>query len=92
MMTHLGQIDSTTVVWVLAAIQVSGLVSAWLARLSIGFRHQTSCQVLFFVFLAAVGGTTALSLFMLSNFTWMGCGTTLCLMVLTAIWDFGTVA
>lgn len=89
-MTFLGQFDSSTLVWVLAAIQVSGLISAWLARLSIGFRHQNYCQMLFFVLLATVGATTAASLFLMSNFTWMGCGTTLCLMVLTAIWDFGT--
>ncbi len=88
-MTLFGQVDSSTLVWILAAIQVSGLISAWLARLSIGFRHQNYCQMLFFVFLAAVGATTAMSLFMASHFTWMGCGTTLCLMVLTAIWDFG---
>lgn len=88
-MISLGQPLSLTTVSILGAILGSGLISAWLARLSVGSKGQTFCQSLFFACLALVGGATLFSL-SLTPVSWMGCGATMCTMVLTAIWDFGS--
>ncbi len=80
--------DAQTVSWILVTVQLAGLSSAWLARLSEGSRGQTSCQRIFLACLGLVGVATVLSLFMTAG-TWMFSGATLSLMVLAAVWDFG---
>ncbi len=76
------------VVWILSGIQLSGLVSGFMVRLSHRSRGEGLCQWVFLACLGAVGIATYWSL-RLSPFAWMACGTTLCAMVLMAIWDFG---
>lgn len=76
-----------SVIWcLLGTIEVLGLTSAWVARLSEGSRRQTSCQRVFLGFLALVGGATIISV-ALGLGCWLASGTTLLLMVLTVTCD-----
>jgi hypothetical protein len=79
--------DSPSVLWLLAAAQLCGLSSAWLARLSEGSRCQALSQLAFFVVLPLMGATTAISLAAGSGF-WIICAITLTVMVLTVTCDF----
>ena len=76
------------IAWIVAATQIVGLTSAWLARLAEGSRRQASCQCLFMLSLAVVGLTTGLSL-CLNAGGWFLSGTTLSLMVVAATIDCG---
>lgn len=80
-------LDRSALLLACNVIQVFGLLSAGLARICEGSKAQTSCQCLFFVFLALVGVTTIGSL-RLEPGVWIRCGITLSLMVLAAVWDF----
>ena len=73
--------------WFLAAVQLVGLASAWLARLSEGSCHQTDCQCLFLGCLGMVGVATVTALWMGPGW-WLGSGATLSVMVVTATCDF----
>jgi hypothetical protein len=70
----------------LSVIQIAGLASAWLARMSEGSSHQAPFQWLFFALLAVVGATTMGSIAVGTG--WLASGGTLSIMVLAAIWDF----
>jgi len=80
-------LNGQVVIWVLSGIQIAGLSSAWLARLSEGSRSQTICQWLFFGCLALVGATTVFAM-SLGPGCWLLTGSTLGVMVLAAVWDF----
>ena len=54
-------LDGSTFVWALAIVQIAGLVSAPLARLSEGSRGQVPCHWLFLGCLAAIGLATMLA-------------------------------
>lgn len=75
------------VVLSLTAVQVLGLASAAVARLSEGSRCQAPGQCVFLVFLALIGGITVGTLLLGSGF-WLASGGTLSLMVLGAVCDF----
>jgi hypothetical protein len=79
--------ETSLVVWSLASVQVAGIASAWLARLSEGSRNQAPCQWLFVALLAVVGMATMASVTLGPRY-WLASGATLSVMVLAAIWDF----
>jgi len=73
---------------VLGGVQLVGLASGWLARASAGSSYQGVCQQFFLVCLGLVGFATLISPDLRPGW-WLSCGTTLCVMVLTALCDFG---
>ncbi|HEY1603509.1 MAG TPA: hypothetical protein VGG64_28155 [Pirellulales bacterium] len=73
--------------WWLAAIQILGLASAWLARVHQGSHRQPASQWVFLLLMALVGATT-LAAALTSPSGSVVCGTTLAVMVLAAVWDF----
>ncbi len=78
----------STASWCLAGVQVMGLTSAWLTRLT----HQSACaasyQRVFYLFMGLVGVATMAALVMGPG-RCIACGATLSVMVLAATWDFG---
>jgi hypothetical protein len=83
-MTHL----ATLAIWALAGVQVLGLASACLARISEGRSYQTSCQRLFLGALGLAGMATVASFAMGPGHVLIS-GASLATMVLGAVWDFG---
>lgn len=84
----MGQIDAQLALWFMVAVQIAGLASAALARVSLGGTSQVTCQRVFLGCLALVSVATMLSL-ALSHASWLVCSTTLSLMILSAVCDFG---
>ena len=80
-------IDLSLVGWMLTALQVLGLSSAWIARVSEGSSLQTACQAGFLFLLCLMGAATAASL-ALGPGTCLSCGLTVSLMAVAAICDF----
>ena len=83
----MASLPSSAVVLVLVVVQVGGLASAWLARISEGSHRQGMSQWLFLICLAAAGLATIASL-QLNVGGWFLSGTSLSLMVLGATCDF----
>lgn len=79
--------NAVAICWLLGAVLLSGLTTAWVTRLSEGSCRQTSCQRLFLGSLAVVGLTTIVSVG-LGPGCWLASGATLTLMVLTVTCDF----
>jgi hypothetical protein len=79
--------EGAFLIWSLGFIQIAGLVSAWLARLSEGSRSQAPCHWLFLAFLGLVGLATMASVTLGPRY-WLASGATLSVMTLGAIWDF----
>ena len=77
----------STASWCLTSVQVLGLASAWLTRLTHGSNQAISFQRVFYLFMALVGAATAAAL-MIGPGSCIGCGATLSVMVLAATWDF----
>ncbi len=84
--TRMAYLEASNFVFLFSFVQIAGLASAWLARLSEGSGRQSPCQWLFFGLLAAVGVTTMASIALDTG--WLTSGATLAAMVLAAIWDF----
>jgi hypothetical protein len=84
-------LEHSSFIWVLAIVQVAGVISAWLARLSEGSRGQDSCHRLFFGFLALMGLATMYSVALGPRYLLFAC-ISLSVMVLVAIWDFRSEA
>ncbi len=80
-------LDASAGLWVLSTLQIWGIASAWLARISEGSVHQTLCQRLFFLSLLLMGAATIASL-ALQPMYWLGSGVTLAMMILVVICDF----
>jgi len=78
---------SVDLYWVLGSLQVLGLLTAWMARVSEGSRWQSLFQHVFLGGLILMGGASVVSLDLGSG-CWLTCGTTLSLMVLMATCDF----
>jgi hypothetical protein len=85
------QFNFQVVFWIVVAVQVTGLISAWLARMTAGGRSQRSCQWLFLSCLALVGATSVVSMG-ISAASWLFSAFTLALMVIAAVWDVGRQA
>ena len=79
--------ETSFVVWSLIFVQIAGLISAWLARLSEGSRTQAPCQWLFLALLGLVG-TATMAAVTLGPRYWLASGATLGVMILGAVWDF----
>lgn len=77
--------------WGLVAIEVLGLFSAVVVQLSEGSRRHGFCQAVFFACLLLTGAMTIVSL-AYGEGLWVGSGTTLAVMVLTATMDVGREA
>ncbi len=73
--------------WIVSALQIWGIASAALARLSEGSAHQTLCQRLFFLSLFLMGAATIGSL-ALPPTSWLVSGFIFTAMILVAICDF----
>ncbi len=80
-------LESSLFAWALGILQIAGLASAWLARLTEGSPRQASCQRIFLGCLGLIGLATMLSVTLGPRY-WVTTCTTLALMVLGAIWDF----
>ena len=73
---------------VVAAVQVFGLICAWLARASQKSpRHHAACQAIFLLALALVAGT-AIAATQFPSAVWLLCGITLPIMIVGATCDF----
>ncbi len=83
------QFDLQVVFWIVVAVQVAGLLSAWLARRSAGGPGQRPCQWLFLSCLTLVGLTSVVSMG-ISATSWLFSAATLALMIIGAVWDVGT--
>ena len=84
---HSIALDGTTALVGLAALQILGLASALVARLTEGSCCQATTQQIFFACLALVGMATMFLLGMRPGY-WLSSGATLSLMVLAATCDF----
>jgi len=80
-------LEATALCCTSGAIQLLGLLSAWIVRLSLGSRRQTPCQHVFLAFLGLVAAATMVSV-STGVGSWLTCGTSFSLMVLTATCDF----
>ncbi len=80
-------VEISTICWLLLAVQVLGLTSAWVTRLCRTPRRQTVCQCVFLLAMVLVGGST-IAAFALGPFYYLPTGVTLSLMVLGAVVDF----
>lgn len=78
--------DSTAGFWILGGVQLLGLTSAWMARLSEGSEHQAICQRLFFLGLVLMGLTTMLTAGRPG--LWLMSAVTLAVSLLVVICDF----
>jgi hypothetical protein len=79
-------LESSSFAWVFGIVQVVGLASAWMARLSEGSANQSSCHRLFFGLLGAIGLMTMLSVTLGPRYLLVACFT-IAAMVLVAVWD-----
>ncbi|MEX0937385.1 MAG: hypothetical protein WDZ59_05955 [Pirellulales bacterium] len=73
--------------WTFGAVQIGGLVAAWLTRLSQGQSCQSCCQWAFLVALSMVAITTMASV-IADNGSWVVPAGTLSIMILAATCDF----
>ncbi len=69
------------------ALQLVGLATACLARLSRGSRGQRIWGALFFVSLIAVAITTMASVPVCHGGGWLAGGASMCVMILLAVWE-----
>lgn len=74
------------ILWTVATVQVLGLLSTAVARLSEGSCSQTACHCLFYASLLLVGLMTLVAL-TLGLGCWLLSGVVFSLMVLAATWD-----
>jgi hypothetical protein len=80
-------LDSTASLWILGCVQLVGMTSAWVARLSEGSQHQALCQRFFFVALLLMGLTTAATAAS-HHSMWLISAVTLAISLLVVICDF----
>ena len=80
-------LEATTGLWIFGVVQLLGVVSAWLARLSEGSSHQSRFQWLFFLSLVVIGATTTGCL-LFSPRHWLAPAFTLAIMILVVVCDF----
>ena len=80
-------LENSVIHWLLITVQLLGLFSAWIARLSEGSSRQAVAQRFFLGSLALVGTGTLLSLGLGPSY-WLSSGVVLSLMVLATTCDF----
>ncbi len=74
--------------WIILTIQIAGILATGLARLGEGSSWQTCCQRLYFASLALVGLVTVVGIGCNPGY-WMASGTTLSIMIVSAVFDRG---
>jgi hypothetical protein len=79
--------EMSTACWLLIAVEVVGLGSAWAARLSLGSPRQARCHWVFLGCLAMVTGASFVALGM-GPACWLTSGVTIAGMILTVTCDF----
>lgn len=79
--------EAPDVVYLLAALHVIGLLSAWMVRVSEGSSRQIPCQCLFLAWLC-LAGTVAMVCAGLGPGYWLASGTSVSLMVVCATCEF----
>jgi hypothetical protein len=79
--------DPTISLWTLSIVQLLGIASAWLTRLSEGSAHQTRCQRIFLLSLLLMGAATIAAL-RLQPVYWLAPAVTLALMIIVVVCDF----
>ncbi|HTU27040.1 MAG TPA: hypothetical protein VMF30_16655 [Pirellulales bacterium] len=77
--------DPHVVFWILLAVEVAGLMSASLVRLTHGCRSHSSCQWLFFACLSLVGCGSVVAM-VISPICWLLSGGTLAMMIVSVVW------
>jgi CHASE2 domain-containing sensor protein len=80
--------DSLPSMWIWASIQVAGLLTACVARLSEGTPRQTATQGVFFACLALVGVSAVIALLAMGPGFWLTSATALAIMIFTVTCDF----
>ena len=80
-------LDSTASLWILGSVQLMGMTSAWLARLSEGSAHQALCQRFFFLALLLMGLATMVTASGHPSM-WLVSAVTLAVSLLVVICDF----
>lgn len=85
-MPAISTLDPRVVFWILLAIEVMGLTSASLVRLSAGCRTHQSCQWLFFACLSLVGCSSVVAM-VISPISWLLSAATLAMMIVAVVWD-----
>lgn len=83
----LDTIDAAMILWAFGCVQIAGLVTAWIARISEGSATQLLFQRLFLLFLLANGLATMYAMQMGAGY-WLSSAATLGVMVLAAVCDF----
>jgi hypothetical protein len=79
-------LESLLPLWILVFIQITGLASALVARLSEGSRTQVPCHRVFLGLLGLMGVITMVGVVVGPRY-WIASGLTLSVMILGAIWD-----
>lgn len=79
--------DSSLVVLALVVLQVLGVASSLLARMSLGYPGHALFQGLFLFMFGLLGLATMAAVYA-SATLWLPCGFTLPAMVLAVVWDF----
>ncbi len=88
MLERMIELEVSTAIWPLAALQFAGLLSAGMTRFYEGSRRASSCRWCFFVCLSLVGLATMMAM-SVSPSLCLFSGTVLAVMVLMATWDVG---
>jgi hypothetical protein len=79
--------DTPAAVWLLVAAQVLGILTAIAARFSEGSPHQSISQGMFFAVMLLMGVANLVAIGVGPG-CWVGCATTLAVMMLTVTCDF----
>ncbi len=79
--------DSPTALWILVVAQIVGVLTAFVARFSEGSPRQAISQNVFFAVLLLMGAAALLAM-AVGPGCWLGCATTLAVMILTVTCDF----
>jgi hypothetical protein len=80
-------LDTTASLWFFGGVQLLGMTSAWVARLSEGSVYQAFCQRLFFLSLVLMGLATMVTAAARPGL-WMTSAVTLAISLLVVICDF----
>jgi hypothetical protein len=78
--------DSPAALWLLVAVQILGVLTGFAARFSEGSPRQAIIHGLFFAVLLLMGVATLVAL-AVGPGCWLGCATTLAVMILTVTCD-----
>ena len=80
-------LDSPAALWLLVAAQILGILAAFAARFSEGSPRQAISQGMFFAVMLLMGVATLVAMGVGPG-CWVGCATTLAVMMLTVTCDF----